>query len=67
VGLSVVLTLTAIVFLVPWLGSLAEGVSNASLLELIPWKTLLPLALAAANCTLRVRLIVRRDLSQAGA
>ncbi len=60
IGLSVLLTLAAFVTLLGWFGALARGAGHLPALSLVPWQTLGLVALAALNCTLRARLIVRR-------
>ncbi len=59
-GLTILLTLAAFVTLLTSLGTLISGWGQQPALALLPWKPLLCLALAALNCTLRTRLIVRR-------
>jgi hypothetical protein len=57
---TILVTLAAFVFLLAWLGSLVKGIGNAPVFALIPWKTLVLVALAAGNCVLRKRVILRR-------
>ena len=59
-GLTILLTLAAFVFLLGWFGTLIKSAGSLSLSTILPWYTLGLLALAAINCTLRKRLIVWR-------
>lgn len=59
-GLTILLTLGAFVTLLGWLGTLINGVGRLPLLALLPWQTLVLVALAGVNCTLRVRFILHR-------
>ena len=59
-GLSVILTLLAFILLMGSLAALIAGSSRAPILSLIPWKPIVLVGLAALNCTLRTRLILRR-------
>jgi len=60
IALSIILTIAAFVTLVAWIVSLVMGTASSSAASIIPWKTLLLLAVTALNCTLRARLIVRK-------
>jgi len=55
-GLTILLTLAAFFFLLTWVGTVINGTGT------LPWIPLVLLALAAANCSFRSRLIVRRGL-----
>ena len=61
-GLTILLTLAAFLTLLGWFGTLINGFDRLPALALLPWKTLGLIALAAINCTVRARLIVRRRL-----
>ncbi len=58
-GFTILLSLVAFITLMGWFGTLITGVGRLPVLTLIPWKTLGLIVLAAINCTLRARLIVR--------
>jgi hypothetical protein len=60
-GLTVILTLIAFFTLLGWFGELVNGVGRLPLLDLIPWSTLILVALAGINCSVRARLILRRS------
>jgi hypothetical protein len=60
-GLTVILTLIAFFTLLGWFGALINGVGRLPLLDLIPWNTLILIALAGINCIVRARLILRRS------
>lgn len=62
IGLSVLLTLAAFITLLGWFGTLARGMGHLTTLAMIPWQPMGLVLLAALNCTLRARLIVRREL-----
>ena len=59
-GFTILLTLAAFVFLLGWFGTLIKNAGNLTALTILPWYTLGLLALAAINCTVRARVIVRR-------
>ncbi len=58
-GFTILLTLATFFTLLGWLGTLVTGVGHLPVLSLLPWKPLGFAALAALNCTIRARLIVR--------
>ena len=60
-GFTILLALAAFFTLVGWLGTLINGVGQLPALALFPWQTLGLVALAALNCTIRARVIVRRN------
>ena len=60
-GFTILLTLAAFVTLLGWMGALINGAGSLPLLALLPWKTFGLITLAAINCTLRSRFIVRRS------
>lgn len=60
-GLTVILTLVAFFTLLGWFGTLVNGVGRLPLSDLIPWSTLLLIAAAGINCSVRARLILRRN------
>ncbi len=64
IGLSVLFTMGAFVTLLGWFGTLARGAGHLPALSLVPWQTLVLVALATLNCTLRARLVLRRGLAQ---
>jgi hypothetical protein len=59
-GLSVVLTVLAFVFLLGSFGRMISGWGEQPWFALFPWLPLALLALTAANCSFRARLIVLR-------
>lgn len=59
-GLTVVLTIAAFFLLIAWIGTLINQAGSAPWFVLLPWKPLVLVALAAANCSFRARLIVRQ-------
>ncbi len=59
-GLTILFTLAAFITLLGWLGALINGVGHLPVLALFPWSPLGLIGLAAVNCSLRARLIVRR-------
>jgi hypothetical protein len=61
IGLAVILTLLAFITLMGSLAAMIAGWGRASFLSLLPWKPVLLLGLAALNCTIRARLILRRN------
>ena len=58
-GFTILLTLAAFITLLGWFGSLASGAGRLPVIELLPWQPVGLVALAALNCTLRARRIVR--------
>ncbi len=58
-GFTILLTLAAFVFMLGWLGTLIKGAGSLPFLALLPWKPLGLIALAAANCIFRARVILR--------
>jgi hypothetical protein len=62
-ALTILLTLGAFVTLLTSLGAMIGGWGQQPALALLPWKPVLLVALAGLNCTLRARLIVRRQTS----
>ena len=59
-GLTIVLSLAALVTLISSIAALAMGWGKLPFLELLPWKPLLLVGLAALNCTLRKRVILQQ-------
>ncbi len=59
-GLTILFTLAAFVTLLGWLGALIHSVGHLPALALVPWNPLGLIGLAAVNCSIRARLIVRR-------
>ncbi len=59
-GLTIFFTLAAFVTLLTSAGAAIRGWGQEPALALLPWKPILLVGLAALNCTLRARLIVRR-------
>jgi hypothetical protein len=59
-GLTVLLTFLAFIFLFPWFGVLIKGVGRLPFLSLLPWTSLTLLALACINCIIRKRVILGR-------
>jgi hypothetical protein len=59
-GLTVLLTLAALITLLSSLVALATGWGKLPIIELLPWKPVALLACAALNCTLRSHLILRQ-------
>ncbi len=66
-GFSILLSLAAFVTLLGWAGSLARAAAGAPMLSLMPWTPVGLVALAALNCTLRARVILRKGINQAQA
>lgn len=60
IGLAILLALAVFVTTLGWIGSLARGAGHLPAVAMIPWTPLGLVTLAAINCTLRARLIVRR-------
>jgi hypothetical protein len=60
-GFAILLSLLALVSLLSWFGTLINGFGRVPVLALIPWNTLGLVALAAINCTIRARFIVRKS------
>jgi hypothetical protein len=59
-GLSILLSIAAFFTLLGSIAPLVNGVGKTSWIALMPWTPICLVALAALNCTLRARLIVRR-------
>jgi hypothetical protein len=64
IALSVLLSLAAFITLIAWIVSMVTSTGTRTLFSYIPWGTLLLVAGAALNCTLRARLIVRKRQDQ---
>jgi hypothetical protein len=59
-GLTILLTLIAFFFLIASLGALINGWGKEPWLALLPWKTLILVAIAGINCSIRKRVIKAR-------
>jgi hypothetical protein len=59
-GLTILLTLIAFFFLIASLGALINGWGKEPWTALLPWKTLILVAIAGINCSIRKRLIKTR-------
>ena len=59
-GLTILLTVVAFFTLLGWIGTLINGLGKLPFTALIPWLTLILLALAALNCTFRARVLLAR-------
>ncbi len=64
-GFTILVTLAAFITLLGWLGTLINGVGHLPALALLPWKPLGLAGLAAINCTIRARFILRIRRSEA--
>lgn len=64
-GFTILLTLAAFVTLLGWFGALIHGAGRLPFLALLPWQPVGLVALAAINCTIRSRVILRQG-SHAG-
>ena len=60
-GFTIVVTLAAFITLLGWFGTLINGIGHQPALALAPWMPLGLVALAGINCTIRSRLILRRN------
>lgn len=56
--LTVLLTFLAIGFLIPWVGVFIKGVGRLPFLSLLPWTSLILLALTCTNCIIRKKIIL---------
>lgn len=59
-GFSILLSIVAFFTLLGSIAPLVNGWGKVSWSALVPWTPLILVALAALNCSLRARLIVRR-------
>ncbi len=66
-GFSILLSLAAFITLLGWAGSLSRAAGSASMLALAPWTPIGLVALAAVNCTVRARVILRKGEKPASA
>ena len=59
-GLTILLTLIAFFFLIASLGALINSWGKEPWTALLPWKTLILVAIAGINCSIRKRVIKTR-------